>query len=191
LLTNQSTTAFQFSNVSSGPFQLVQACPSLVQGQSCTVGVRMLTDSLGPAFGAVVLSDATQNLTYTIPLSGTVVDIALNLSRPVRPGRVGSGGGSTAQRSAVVTVAAQGAPGSSAALSCVAPAGVSCSLSTTSVPLDGATHAVEVSAAVRPPAPRRALRLGGLPTPARAITVRVIASIGGASRSVDVPLTIE
>jgi hypothetical protein len=86
----------------------------------------------------------------------------------------------------------QGAPDSSVALSCVAPVGFACTLSASSTPLDGAVHSVEVAAAVpRPLASRRALRLGGAPAQARAITVRVIAAFGGLSRSVDVPLIVE
>jgi lysyl endopeptidase len=191
-LTNQSSIDFQFSNSITGPYQLLQGCSTLLAGQSCSVTVKFLTSTLGPASGSLVLTDSAQGLTYTIPLSGTVVDITLSLSRPVRPSRGGSGGGSAAQRSAVVTVAGQGAPDSSVALSCVAPVGFACTLSASSAPLDGAVHSVEVAAAVpRPLASRRALRLGGAPAQARAITVRVIAAFGGLSRSVDVPLIVE
>ncbi|MBI2682228.1 MAG: trypsin-like peptidase domain-containing protein [Acidobacteriales bacterium] len=187
-VTNQGPAASAVLVTVPPSFSSGSNCPSqLAPAASCIVTTYFQPVSTGFISGYVKISSAP-GFEEQVYVTGTAYDIQLALSRPGRPSRGGSGGGSAAQRSAMVTVAGQGAPGSSASVTCAAPAGVTCSLSMGEVPLDGGAHAIEVSAVST--GQRRAARLGAFNRAERTVTVRVTASFGGGSRSVDVPLVV-
>jgi sugar lactone lactonase YvrE len=74
-LTNGGTAALTISTiVATGPFTQTNTCgTSVAAGANCTISVKFAPTAVGPATGAVAITDNANPTTQTITLSGTAV----------------------------------------------------------------------------------------------------------------------
>ncbi len=148
-LTNSGNANLTFASISvtganPGDFAASTTCQSTIAaGSSCSVFVTFTPSAGGPRSALLTLSDSAPSGTQTVDLSGTGQDFTIALtgsgSQSVVPGR---------SAGFQLQVAPQGSFNQSVTLSCSgAPAYASCSVSQSSVPMNGSA-AVAVSVTV-------------------------------------------
>jgi hypothetical protein len=152
-LTNTSSTPRVITGIAvTGDFAQSSACGTLAAGQSCPVNLTFTPAAQGTRSGALVIADNAPGSPHTMTLSGTGTGFALNVQ---------SGGSASATVNAGQTAIynLQIEPGGfsgNVALSCAfqgtQPRGASCSVSPSSVALNGTVSApltVRVSTTAR------------------------------------------
>jgi hypothetical protein len=73
-------TGLSISVVASADFSKSTICQLLFPGSACNVTVTYKPTSLGPKTGTLVVTDSTLGILYTLPLSGTGVDLIFSPS---------------------------------------------------------------------------------------------------------------
>jgi hypothetical protein len=184
------TAALSFS-ISGAAFSL--SAPSFCWLQ-CPLAVSFHAASSGPQNGTlVVTTTGSVASSITVPLTGIGFDI--QLMRPSRPARSDAivPGQSRQMTFALDTTRIPG----EVILSCeVLPALAECEVSSASVSGGSGTHDLSVTLYTRRRLPRKLVRGkddvdgAGRGTPSGAYTVRVTASFGDATRTIDFPLEV-
>ncbi len=189
-VSNSGTAALSIASVElsgSPAFSHTHDCPgSLAPAANCIVTVVYSPSSLTLQSGTLTITSNAPGSPHVVALSGTgIADLVFALTRPRRPTRTGTGQASSNTFELTITPAT-GFTGT-VALSCSgANPGVSCSVYPATVTVADAP----VSAKVTVKFASRSRRLRRLPTPETRI-IKVIAIIGGVTRSVDLPVVIE
>ena len=175
-------------------------CPALLgAGASCNLVVSYSASGVGSASGTLTVTDDAAGSPHTVQLTGSGVDIAVNLQRPGRPKRSGfnsatvvaAAGRATVQISLNGSDEALSALGEvSAGMECVATKGTLCRLTMDGTALAGhAPPTVTVELAAISP---RSRRLAGAAASLHSgvYTALLNVTMGGAKRSIPVQFEI-
>lgn len=179
------------SQTVSGDFRLVAPCPSQIPaGGGCSPVLTFLPSQYGTRTGALTIVSNAPGSPHTISLTGNGIDIVILLSRPSRPKR--SGTETVVSRQAFTAlIQTSGLASGAITLGCsVVPAEADCSITPAVVPALGssttpATVVVDLKASKREIAKRLRERH------VHNLVVTVSAAVGGVSKSMEFPISLE
>jgi hypothetical protein len=198
-LTNTGNDSMDLGKVQIAPgFAQTNSCPALLAPQaSCKFWLSAKPDHVGRYNGLLTFTDFAAG-TRQLVLYATGLDFQVSITRPSRSQRNATDLIPSGQSGAYkVTLDPSGLFAATVLLGCSgAPAGVNCQVQPSIVNLNGAPMDINVVVAVAADAsPRgRALRLRkaalSKSTQSKSFNLKVTATIGDATRSVDLPITV-
>lgn len=168
-----------------GDFSRTHDCPgTLAAGAQCTVSIAFTPSSLTSKTGTLTITSNAAGSPHMLAISGTgVSDLALSLTRPLRPARNGAGSANVYE---LMIAPAPGLAGM-LVLGCSGKGlGVSCTVEPGSAALSG----VPVSAKVVVKGAARSLRLRRQAT-TESRTIVIHATINGRTRNFELPVQIQ
>jgi hypothetical protein len=126
-LTNTGSAALTISSVTaSGDFAQINACPtSVADGASCTINVTFTPTASGNRFGSITIADNAPDSPQTISMTGIGTGATFQIGSLTATPAVPAGKTATY----AISVTSSGGFAQQVALSCIAPATISCTVS--------------------------------------------------------------
>ncbi|MCU1306758.1 MAG: hypothetical protein JWN45_1453 [Acidobacteriaceae bacterium] len=193
-LQNSGNDVMDLTSIQIGPgFSQTNNCPAFLSAMStCNFWVSAKPDHSGPYTSVLYLSSFAGGLNE-VSLYAVGLDFQMVLNRPSRPSRPTTNVTPSAQSAAYqVTLTSIGPISAPVSLGCSGvPAGVSCQVQPATVNLNG--NSVNVSVVVginRSTAPSRVMRLHRREVKQEDFALKVSATVGGATRSLNIPVTL-
>jgi hypothetical protein len=197
-LQNSGNDVMDLTSIQIGPgFSQTNNCPAFLPVMNtCNFWVTARPDHTGPYTSVLYLSSFAGGLNQ-VSLYAVGFDFQMTFNRPIRPSRATTNVASIGQSAAYqVTLASVGSISAPVSLGCSGvPAGFNCDLQPAVVNLSGSPASVNVivkSSNNLASGSGRILRLRSNDTPAqvRSFDLKVTATIGGASRTVTIPVSV-